>query len=383
MNKYDLKNEIVNLIALKQEGSYWDFKREWYHIMPDMLHDIICMANNLVNKDAYLIIGVDEESDYSLVDMSEDNNRKNTQMIVDFLREKKFAGGIRPTVYVQELTIQGKKIDVIVVKNDYNTPYYLLQSFQSVYANNIYIRLMDTNTPKNSSADRTNVEYLWKKHFRLDTTPLERVMYYLTDSKNWVNSRSESSTVEYYKYFPEYTIEHTLDDERNGYEYYLFNQTDSTPHWYDITIRYHQTIIASLDGVALDGGRYFTTTPFFEGIRFNQNSLHCDLTYKYMIKETLNYIVHCYYYDDDRDEETHSHNCFIDCILLFDSEIEKEKFDRYIVKHKDEIAILVQNARLPYFPKLNGYKMSAFKEQYANVAALQKLLVKFRTNNEE
>lgn len=24
------KNEILNLISLKQEGSYWDFKREWY-----------------------------------------------------------------------------------------------------------------------------------------------------------------------------------------------------------------------------------------------------------------------------------------------------------------------------------------------------------------
>lgn len=30
-----------------------------------MLIDIICMANNLVDKDAYIIIDVDEENDYS------------------------------------------------------------------------------------------------------------------------------------------------------------------------------------------------------------------------------------------------------------------------------------------------------------------------------
>ena len=28
------KNEIKDLILLKQEGSYWDFKREWYDVVP-------------------------------------------------------------------------------------------------------------------------------------------------------------------------------------------------------------------------------------------------------------------------------------------------------------------------------------------------------------
>ena len=76
MNKYDIKK----LISLKQEGNYWDFKREWYSQdkKADLLHDIICMANNLVNRDAY-IIGVDEENDYSFSSVKSDPNRKNTQ----------------------------------------------------------------------------------------------------------------------------------------------------------------------------------------------------------------------------------------------------------------------------------------------------------------
>ena len=55
------KSEILDLILLKQEGSYWDFKREWYFQdkKADLLHDIICMANNLSNRDAYIIVGVD------------------------------------------------------------------------------------------------------------------------------------------------------------------------------------------------------------------------------------------------------------------------------------------------------------------------------------
>jgi hypothetical protein len=59
------QEEILELINLGQEGGYWDFKKEWYKPdnkgKQDLLHDIICMANNLENRDAYLIIGVDEE----------------------------------------------------------------------------------------------------------------------------------------------------------------------------------------------------------------------------------------------------------------------------------------------------------------------------------
>ncbi len=113
MESYEFEQEIVNLIELKQEGSYWDFKREWYHALVDLLHDIICMANNLESRDAYIIIGIDEVNDYTVVDVVEDPNRKNTQKIVDFLRNKKFAGGIRPKVYVQPINVQGQTIDVL------------------------------------------------------------------------------------------------------------------------------------------------------------------------------------------------------------------------------------------------------------------------------
>lgn len=76
------KEEILRLISLKQEGAYWDIKKEWYEEgkQPDLLHDIICMANNLENRDAYIIIGSDEENDYCVNDMTNAENRKSTQM---------------------------------------------------------------------------------------------------------------------------------------------------------------------------------------------------------------------------------------------------------------------------------------------------------------
>lgn len=72
--------EIYELISYKQEGAYWDFKKEWYAEgkLADLLHDIICMANNMENRDAYIIIGIDEENDYKVNDLTNANDRKST-----------------------------------------------------------------------------------------------------------------------------------------------------------------------------------------------------------------------------------------------------------------------------------------------------------------
>ena len=261
--------KIKDLIALKQEGAYWDFKKEWYikEKKADLLHDIICMANNLENRDAYIIIGIDEENDYKIENVKDDINRKNTQNTIDFLKDKKFAGGIRPTVYVEPILLDGNYVDVIVIKNSYNTPYYLTEKYQGVFANNIYTRVMDTNTPKEKSADIHHVEYLWRKRFRLISSPLERVKYYLEKTDEWLNSPTDWVTSKkYHKYFPEFTIEYTLEDDGDAYQYYLFNQTDTRPHWREIRICYHQTLLDTLEGVCLDGGRYFTPVPLTDGI---------------------------------------------------------------------------------------------------------------------
>lgn len=374
-----LKQLIQELISLRQEGSYWDFKREWYtnEKKTDLLHDIICMANNLDNKDAYIVIGIDEENNYEVKSVRNDENRKNTQMIVDFLREKKFAGGIRPIVSVEVIDINNVEIDVIVVKNTYNTPYYLNEKYQGVFANNIYTRIMDTNTPKEKSADIHHIEYLWKKRFRLISTPLERVKYYLEKSDEWIYSSSDVSSKKYYKYFPEFTIEHEYEDYSNGYEFYLFNQTDSNPSWYKINLYYHQTLLFSLGGAALDGGRYFTSTPFRDGISFTKNR-SWDVSFKYFIKDSLEYTIHKFYFNPDGDEASSSHRRFMECMLVFDSEDEKEAFKRYVLSVWKEHPMHSQDIWTPYIPEIKGLRTEVFKEQYRDVQILKRIFGEFK-----
>ncbi len=179
-----LKQEIIKLIESKQEGSYWDFKQKWYSNNSDLLHDIICMSNNLVDRDCYIIIGVVDKT-YDIVGIADDSNRKNTQNLVDFLKDKYFAGGIRPIVMVNQINILGKDLDIIIIKNSKNTPFYLTRSFEGVNANNIYTRIQDTNTPKSNSADIDKVEYLWKKRFALHCSIMEKLNVLLDDYLNW------------------------------------------------------------------------------------------------------------------------------------------------------------------------------------------------------
>lgn len=375
-----LKNEIESLISLRQEGPYWDFKKEWYVEKKegDMLIDIICMANNLVDRDAYIIIGVDEETDYVLHDVTKDENRRNTQMLTDFIRSKKFAGDFRPVVTVEQVQLNEKILDVIVIHNSTNTPYLLREKYKGVFANNIYVRLQDSNTPTDKSADFHQVEYLWKKRFGMLLSPIDKVKIFLQHPNDWNDSPSNLDK-KYYKYAPEFTIDYTYESEdgRNGYEYYLFAQTDPTPHWSEIRIYYHQTVLAELGGVILDGGRYFTATPDRNGIAFNKYG-DWDISYRYMVKGNLNYLVHEFYYVDDGDEERHAHNEYENCILIFNDEKEHQQFIHYVHNNWDKKEKYEKGIYIPYMEQLPGYNMDAFQEEYKNVQILKRMLDEFR-----
>ncbi|WP_431810640.1 ATP-binding protein [Lysinibacillus capsici] len=96
MNKEELFYEIIDLISLKREGDYWDFKEKHHTKKVDLLHDIICMANNRADRDGYIIFGISDE--FEIVGVVNEEERRNQQGIIDFLKYQKFAGGIRPIV---------------------------------------------------------------------------------------------------------------------------------------------------------------------------------------------------------------------------------------------------------------------------------------------
>ena len=372
--------EILSLIHLKQEGSYWDFKRQWYESghEGDLLHDIICMANNLVDRDAYLIIGVDEERDYSLNDISLDPQRRTTQMLVGFLRSKKFAGDYRPVVTVEPVRIDALCIDVIVIHNSSNTPFFLKESYRGIHEGNIYVRLQDTNTPINETADLQHVETLWKKRFGMLRTPLERMKLYLEKKAEW-DSAPGYDNIKYYRLAPEFTIGYSINDpeERDGYEFYLLNQTDNTPHWTNIQLKYHQTLLIELTGIFLDGGRHFSPAPEMDGVSLNRYG-SWDIAYRYWVKDSLEYVIHQFFLDEESHEALWSERLFMENILVFDSEDEHQLFNWYVENYWYDKEKYADGIREPYVEEIPGYNVQVFKDQIKDTAILQKMLEAFR-----
>lgn len=372
----ELSKEIRQLISLRQEGGYWDFKRQWHKKKGDLLHDIVCMANNLQDRAAYIVIGIDENQDYAIVDVEGDPNRKSTQNIVDFLKDKKFAGGIRPFVHVEVIRLNSRMVDVIVIENSHNTPFYLTENYEDVRANYIYTRIIDTNTPKDRSADIDKVEYLWRKRFHIDESPIDKFYYYLGDPGAW-REISNANMGYFYKRVPEYTIFREQDESRDGYEYYLFAQVDTRPHWYIITLKYHQTAIAQFLGIALDGGRSFVVAPR-RAYELHDLGIPCV---GYYVKGTLEYRLMCFYYHWETPEE-YSLQRHFSATLQFRSEYEHNGFFSYVkdkMQHYNEIYSQQEDQHLPPFPELGGYNMERFKQEYRAVLALQKMLKEFRT----
>ena len=71
MTTEELRYRVYRCIVRKQEGDSWDFKKQWYDKekeKADLLHDAICMANLIKEEDGIVIIGVDEENEYSICD---------------------------------------------------------------------------------------------------------------------------------------------------------------------------------------------------------------------------------------------------------------------------------------------------------------------------
>ena len=303
--------EINNLIALKTEGSYWDFKEMWNNNKTSLLHDIICMANNLENRDSYIIFGVRDSKDpkgFAVVGLdNHSTDRKDQAELITFLRDKKFAGGIRPEIYLRAYKYDAKALlDIIVVKNTINTPYYLIESFKGVFKSNIYSRIGDVNTPIDKSADIDKVEYLWKKRFGIDLSPLEKIKYLLQNTKDWFPTGTDGKRSNgkyrnqwHHKQFPEFTIKYDIDEDRfdNG----KIDEVESDMYWmqrlprslhnayiYELKVNYHSTILYSGLAVFADGSRFERMLWQSENILYNNNYY---IKYCYIEKDSLSFML--------------------------------------------------------------------------------------------
>lgn len=381
MDNY-LKKKIISLIESKYEGEYWDFKEKYYTNKANMVHDIICMANNRADKDAYIILGI-EDKEFKIVGIENDINRKNQQQIIDVLKSKKFSGGIRPVIEMKTLKFDGHEIDIIIIKNTNDTPYYLIEDYKeqnrTVRAQYIYTRVGDTNTDIDKGADINHVEYLWKKRFLLNKPPLEQIKNRLKNKEEWV----EKEYTYYNMFNPEYRIEKEYDDEDLHPEFYSYAMYNQSTTYGILKIKCYETELEAFQFVVLDGGRYVTTVPDWEFIRFGEYKPDFDYCFKYFIKDNIKYKLHEFLLEDDNSEAVFACKRFREVILIFENRNEKDRFVNYIHINECKFKKLIEehNCRYEWLECENDLVKKENIKRLKTGEVLNKMLVDFREEN--
>ena len=159
---------------------------------------------------------------------------------------------------------------------------------------------------------------------------------------------------------------------------YLVSQTDSRPHWYNIYVKYHQTILFSTIGVGLDGGRYFTNVPCTDFL-FDDWHHEGNISFKYYVKGTKEMILHDFFCDYDSHDAMYARDRFEECILIFVSDTEKENFKDYAASKWSKRQDYLEDVRLPRMELPGVYREDAFKEEYENALVMKKMLDEYRT----
>lgn len=338
MNIILFKEGIFELIKEKREGTYWDFKQEYHKDKVRLLHDIICLANNIDNRDAYLIFGVSDSG--MIIGIETDANRKNQEHFTSFLRGKKFSGGITPYVILKTLIVENHEIDVLIIKRSDKVPYYLAEQFKDgktlISAGSVYLRIEDQNTPINSTADLLHTEQLWKYRLGLLPIPIQRLEKMLVTKGGW----RENQNGYYFVEAPEFTItENKRESEsydRNLAPFYAYNQTNSSIFFHHYECKYHNTILYDKQTISLDSGRYHTPIPEFGFISTDKHNRN-TLDYRYFIKNTILFYLHLFMFDDSSTEAYYSRRKLLSVVPIFDSENERAYFERYIKSNRLDI----------------------------------------------
>lgn len=145
----DQLDEIVREFFYQEtEGEYWDFKEKPYFYegqsekdknkkKGDLLHDIICMANNLSNRDAYIIMGI-QDKPVKITGVKQFSNKWTQENYQDFLQNLTWAGDMIPTVEFR--TINNGDLDVLIIKKSNRVPFYITKKYSKVRENRIYVR---------------------------------------------------------------------------------------------------------------------------------------------------------------------------------------------------------------------------------------------------
>ena len=391
-----LTDEIRELIDTGREDDWWDFKECHHEDKVTLLHDIICLANNRADRDAYLIFGIQDKT-FNVMGVEDDPNRRNQQNIVDFLRSKSFTGQTRPRVEVRTVLLDAHEIDVFIVKNSTDVPYYLIEDYsekitqksgtgksKTVHANYIYTRVMDNNTPINQSADLRDVEYLWKKRFGLTQTALDQAKVLLKSADEWVFGGTEY----YHSIFSQFRIVEEYHHDNNGeflsgvFEYYHGLYKNNAYTHGNVIVSHYSTQIYSCMFEVLGSFVLLAPSPSVDEMILTVDNV--SFLPRYYLKTELYYQIFFYFIEcfrkDLGDVVDEYAKTFLDVILVFENRREESEFMEFLKQNLDILHDLVSKEPIPELLDLRDNDEEQVQKRIQIARALKKMQIMWLEN---
>lgn len=346
----DQLDEIVReLIYLGVEGEYWDFKEKPYFFegqskeeknkkKNDFLHDIICMANNLSNHDAYIIMGI-QDKPVKITGVKQFSNKWTQENYQDFLQNLTWAGDMIPTVEFR--TINNGDLDVLIIKKSNRVPYYITKNYGKVRENRIYVRKGSKNTAIDSQAEIGDIEKLFEFRFGLTPFPKERVINYITDHDHWIEMKGNYETRSwYYEKFPEYTLE-LVDDPQNDKlkaPVYALIHPNARTTWQILRLKYHQTILLEFSSHYIDEYRGISDQPKYNFLKLfdRMDDMKFPSMYYYYLSDSVE-INLMYLLKDLLQQDGEAWRRHLSLIPVFYDDVERNVIEEYIEENKSDI----------------------------------------------
>ena len=337
----------MELLHLGVEGEYWDFKEKPYFFegqsdkdknkkKGDLLHDIICMANNLSNRDAYIIMGI-QDKPAKITGVKQFSNKWTQEKYQDFLQNLTWAGDMIPIVEFR--TIHNGELDVLIIKKSNRVPFYITKKCNKVRENQIYVRKGSKNTAIDSQAEIGDIEKLFEFRFGLTPYPKERVINYISDHGHWIEMKEDYETRSwYYEKFPEYTIELSRDpdNETLASPDYAYVQMNCKSSWQILRVKYHQTTLMEYTAHYVDETRGVVVAPRFSSIKIREDeTLVSTKQYCYYFQECTE-IKLMFLLQDLLRQGTLVLENHLALIPIYKNDEEKSKVENIINKNKED-----------------------------------------------
>lgn len=396
LTNQEIEDIVREFFYQEAEGEYWDFKEKPYFYegqsekdknkkKGDLLHDIICMANNLSNRDAYIVMGI-QDKPVKITGVKQFSNKWTQESYQDFLHNLSWAGDCVPSVELR--SINDGNIEVLVIRKSSKVPFYLTKKYNKVKENQIYVRRGAKNTAIDNQAEIGDIEKLFEFRFGLTPFPKERVINYITDHDHWTEMKGNYETRSwYYEKFPEYTMELVDDpqnDELRAPVYALIHPNVRTT-WEILRIKYHQTILFEFSSHYIDEYRGLSVQPrynflkLFEGV----NNINLKTNFYYYLADSVE-INLMYLLEELLEQDGEALRQYLSLIPVFKNDDEREAIKKYVEDNKADILVEIKKESekvcLGYNYEGDEQNSKWDKEEIAVTKVVKNILDEYRKN---